>query len=122
MAQGDALAQAELFKFFSIDETFENERKRYIGAPSLPLRSKQEHNNSLVWWKVHNLLFPILARLAKLYLPIHATSDSSERVFSCASRIISNLRTGLNPDMAGRHLFFLELGLVSGTNESPEGH
>jgi hypothetical protein len=49
--------------------------------------------------------FPILARLAKIYLPIQATSAPAERVFSRASRIISNLRTGLTPAMAGRLLF-----------------
>ncbi len=48
LAQGDALAQAELFKFFPIDETFEDERKRYIDASSLPLRFKHKNTTILL--------------------------------------------------------------------------
>ncbi len=70
LAQGDAFLQAEFLRFSSIDEICENDLKRYIAASPLPLRSKQEHNNSLAFWKVNASLFQILARLAKLYLPI----------------------------------------------------
>ena len=69
------------------------------------IQLKEQLNNSIDWWKNNEINFPILARLAKIYLPIQATSAPSERIFSRASRIISNLRTGLSPEMAGRLLF-----------------
>lgn len=105
VAQGDAVIMAVFLNSSSVDETCENELTRYVASPSLLIRSKEGHNNSLDWWKSNEKHFPILARLARIYLPIQATSAPAERVFSRASRIISNLRTGLTPAMAGRLLF-----------------
>jgi hypothetical protein len=42
----------------------------------------------LAWWKGNERKFPILAKLARMYLAIQATSAPSERIFSVASRII----------------------------------
>ena len=66
--------------------------------------------NTLVWWKRNSILYPNLAALARKYLPIQATSASSERIFSRASLIISNLRTRLDPKIA-RKIFYLSENL-----------
>lgn len=80
-----------------------------LGIKPLKIKRKEGgygiFNDPLEWWKKNQGLFPILARLAKDYLAVQATSAPSERVFSVASRIISNRRTRMDPKMAGKILF-----------------
>ena len=89
------------------------ELKRYIAAPVLDVRTRQSDGNyvyydPLTWWKKNQIVYPILARLAMVYLAVQATSAPSERIFSLASRIISSRRTSLDPDLAGKMLFVSE--------------
>ena len=65
-----------------------------------------ECNNPLIWWKTKQLKFPTVAKLAKKYLGIPATSASSERIFSKARRIITGDRNRLAPEIAGT-LFYI---------------
>lgn len=104
VAQGDAETMAALFNSSSVEETCQNEFNGYVAAASLTIQNKEGHNSVLDWWKNNENNFPILARSATIYRPIQATSAPSERIFSRASRIISNLRTGLSPEMAGKLL------------------
>ncbi|KAL3872287.1 hypothetical protein ACJMK2_040221 [Sinanodonta woodiana] len=59
-------------------------------------------DNPLMWWKVNETSFPLLAKLAKMLLTIPATSVPSERVFSTAGDVVSAQRaslTGENVDI-----------------------
>lgn len=58
------------------------------------------------WWKKKQVAYPTLAVLARQFLAVQATSAPSERLFSRASRIISNNRTRLDPEVAGK-LFYV---------------
>ena len=60
--------------------------------------------NPLNWWKKHELTFPRLAKLARAYLALPATSAPSERIFSQASLVLAKRRTRLDPEMAGKLL------------------
>ena len=51
----------------------------------------------LKWWKSEDTKFPLLAKMAKKYLCVCATSVASERVFSLAGYIASNVRNCLKP-------------------------
>jgi hypothetical protein len=53
----------------------------------------------LEWWKLHSLEYPTLARIAKDFHAIPATSVSSERIFSKAERLLSSTRTRLKGDV-----------------------
>lgn len=61
-------------------------------------KSLAMEENSLLWWKVNNDKYPMLARLAKSYLCIPATSTPSERLFSAAGNIASKKRASLSQD------------------------
>ena len=64
--------------------------------------------DALEWWKLNESRFPHLALLAKKYLSIQATSAPSERIFSKAGRIISDLRTRLNSTISGMLMYLSE--------------
>ena len=54
------------------------------------------HNSDVMaWWRVNECRFPKLAKLAKVYLGIPATSASSERIFSKAGFITAKQRNCL---------------------------
>jgi hypothetical protein len=52
----------------------------------------------LPWWAANETTFPILARLARRYLTMQATSVPSERLFSTAGMIASASRSRLLPE------------------------
>ena len=61
--------------------------------------------NDLDWWKVHAPLHPNLARLAKKFLAIPASSVSSERIFSLAGNIVTKKRCRLSAEMVDMLVF-----------------
>ena len=58
-----------------------------------PLKSSE---NCLEWWFKHN--HPNLAKLAKRYLCVPATSVPAEQVFSVAGEIVNTKRASLKPE------------------------
>ena len=63
------------------------------------IQSKAEYPaimHVLDWWRDHSKTYPLLAKLAKKYLAVQATSCSSERTFSTGGRTVTNSRTRLN--------------------------
>ena len=72
----------------SSEEAFDSEVLLY---KYLPESGAEAEEDPLVWWTGNEATFPMLAKLAKKYLCISATSCASERVFS-TSRFICNDR------------------------------
>ena len=60
----------------------------------------------LEWWKTEETKFPSLAKLAKKYLCVCATSVSSERIFSTGGSIVTDSRTCLKPERVDSLVFF----------------
>lgn len=64
--------------------------------------------NPLPWWKENSHRFPLLAKLAQVYLAIPATSAPSERVWSRAARILTCKRSKLQPEVAQGMMYLME--------------
>ena len=60
-----------------------------------PLKSSE---NCLEWWGKNNCTYPNLAKLAKQYLCVPATSVPVEQVFSVAGEIVNTKRASLKPE------------------------
>ena len=86
----------------SLSEEFDN---------YLKLNPLKSCDNCLEQWSPNSLQFPNLAKLAKKYLCVPATSVPAEQVISVAGEVISNKRSSLkleNVDM----LIFLNKNIV----------
>ena len=59
----------------------------------------------LQWWKTNETSFPHLARLAKKYLAVPATSTKSERAYSAAGIIAGKRRASFLSENVDRPLF-----------------
>ena len=61
------------------------------------MRVQQVANDTdpLMWWKQHQEEFPRLARMARQYLAVPASSASPERLFSSVGLVKSDLRGSL---------------------------
>ena len=61
--------------------------------------------NALLWWKANQERFPLIAQVARQLLCVPATSVPSERIFSTAGLIVSNLRSSLKPENTDMLIF-----------------
>lgn len=71
--------------------TIEGEINRYLGD------CDRSHNDVLTYWKGKENSLPGLAKMAKMYLAIPATSTPSEGAFSKTKSIIGPQRASLAP-------------------------
>ena len=88
----------------SVDE----EVQLYFNSKALPIDT-----DPLAWWSAHAAEFLHLARLARRYLCIPATSVPSERVFSCAGLIVNKLRESWSPSNVDCLIFLQKNALQS---------
>lgn len=70
--------------------------KEFEHYASLPAVA-DKNCDPLEWWRKQMTSYPYIARLARRYLCVPATSCPSERVFSTAQNIVSNKRNSLKP-------------------------
>ena len=116
-----------------------NELERYKIAKGLPMfiyidsggEQAREYTDPLGWWKDNHHRFPILAKMARIYLAVQPTSAPAERVFSRASRLLSANRSAMSPELASKTFFVSEnweffenqviLAEVEFTEEAEEG-
>lgn len=77
-----------------------NEFDEYFSA-----RSVDRKSCPLMWWREQEKMFPMLAKLARKYLCIPASSVASERHFSTAGRIIRKDRVRLLPETSATLIF-----------------
>ena len=68
------------------------------------------------WWKVCEPKFPRIAKAAKIFLSIPATSISSECTFSAAGLTVNKLRSSLDLETVD-HIVFVNKNLKSGVKK-----
>ncbi|XP_061695574.1 E3 SUMO-protein ligase ZBED1-like [Syngnathoides biaculeatus] len=61
--------------------------------------------DALVWWRQHEVNFPLVAKLAKEYLCIPATSLPSERIFGASGNAVTSKRSCLEPERVDQLVF-----------------
>lgn len=104
-SESDEEVEVDLLQ--QIPQQCSDEIEAYRKLPRLPIKRGRTntYNNPLEWWKMRSLQFPILSKLARMYLCIPATSAPTERIFSLASRLISKARSQLDPETAGTIIY-----------------
>ncbi|KAG2467642.1 ZBED1 protein, partial [Polypterus senegalus] len=81
-------------------EQVQEEVSKYRASGCLSLEA-----DPLLWWKGHEATYPHIAKLAKRYLCIPATSVASERVFSTAGDIVTATRSVLSAENVDKLIF-----------------
>ena len=84
--------QATHSLFESVISPMQLEMNRYLNQQDLP----PANVDVLQWWRNHHREYPLLAKCARKYLCIQASSASSERVFSTGGAIVTYKRTKLD--------------------------
>ena len=82
------------------DTSIPTEVKRYFADPAV-----SRNEDPLLWWRKNESRFPHIARLARLFLAVPATSTPSERVFSAAGNIVTKKRSALSPENVDALIF-----------------
>ena len=105
---GTATPQSDQTDIVAQDESTDDEMFRRIKKQRVEKRSEMgryltkpvadRNVNILEWWKYHADKFPCLARIARDYLAIPATSVPCERAFPGGTDLITNKRGSLNDD------------------------
>ena len=80
---------------------------RYLDSATTPCAKFSPTKNpkeALVWWAKHRALFPNVARAARKWLSVQATSAPAERVFSLMKRVFE-ARRNLDPVQIAHQVF-----------------
>ena len=88
-----------------IIDDFERELKQYLNMSIENEINEATTKNPLLFYEKHSKMFPTLCEVAKYIFAAVASSASSERIFSCAGRIITKKRNRLSPKTAGMLIF-----------------
>lgn len=83
-----------------LEDTIKAELDNYLITPTIDVEQ-----DSLAWWRVHNVNFPQLSKLARKYLCTPGTSSPSERLFSASGNIITCERSCLKPSKVDMLVF-----------------
>jgi hypothetical protein len=85
------------FRFipFNKNKQKTDELKHYLNSPE----SVEDKNFDIYqFWKVNSLIYPVLSRMARDYLPLQPTSLASEQSFSRGRQFIPYTRARLNDE------------------------
>ena len=109
VATGNGGAPTEQHEADIIKEC-ELELKRYLDTEGLSIGLEGGgYRNPLKWWKDFGTRqFPILWKLAEVFLAIPATSAPSERIWSRASQVLTIRRANLDEEITSGIMFVKE--------------
>lgn len=69
-----------------------SEVDKYLQLPALPTTRNGRDTCPLEWWKMHSHELPCLAKMARQFLALPASSAGVERLFSAAGRMHDDLK------------------------------
>lgn len=81
-------------------ELIRDEIAQYLAQPAVDI-----NEDPLQWWRTHKSLFPVLARLARKFLCIPASSAPVERVWSTAGNVVTQKRARLSDELVDAIVF-----------------
>lgn len=84
----------------TLEEQMETQLQLYLAEPAVTHTS-----NPFSWWAANGSRFPQLARVARKFLAIPASSVASERVFSTAGLVVNTRRSALKPEHVEQLVF-----------------
>ena len=86
--------------------------QKYMSEPQID-RNLHPYN----WWKNHEHVYPLIAKLARHYLCIPATSAVSERTFSTAGNIVTAKRSCVAPENVNVFVFLHQINFGMNPNQ-----
>lgn len=81
----------------------EKARRELLSFLDEPLIEPEQ--SALTWWATNAPRYPNIAKLARVFLSIPATSVPSEQIFSKAGQVITTRRSSLKPEHAEQLIF-----------------
>lgn len=103
-------------KFESIADKFYKKKKaeqevssEFKAFRALKVLLEYKDADGTEWWRKYEATFPVLARLARRYLAIPASSAPSERVFSKYSLLWEKRKCNLKPETANDIIYLHEV-------------
>ena len=87
-------------KFFDDEDESSNKPKDYNDEFEnyLKERTLRMSDNPFSWWNGNKVLYPLLAKLARKYLTVQATSTPAERVMSEMGNILTKKRLAMSDE------------------------
>jgi hypothetical protein len=93
--------QPRLFSIFDQNQPrVSDEVKEYLAEDKISF-----NQNPFEWWAGKKNKYPVLSKMARIYLAAPATSTPSERLFSDAGNLLSAKRTRMSPELFKRIMF-----------------
>ncbi|KAJ8006377.1 hypothetical protein DPEC_G00134590 [Dallia pectoralis] len=86
--------------FMHLEQAVEAELNSYFFSPTI-----HSEADPLAWWKLHQVTYPKLTKLARKYLCIPAASSPSEMLFSTSGNVVTCQRTCLKPSKVNMLVF-----------------
>ncbi|XP_053298983.1 E3 SUMO-protein ligase ZBED1 [Pleuronectes platessa] len=83
-----------------LEQALEAELNSYLLSPTIDSEA-----DPLAWWKLHQVTYSKLSKLARRYLCIAATSSPSERLFSTSGNVVTCQRACLKPSKVNMLVF-----------------
>jgi|GraSoiStandDraft_24_1057298.scaffolds.fasta_scaffold25211_2 hypothetical protein len=93
--------QPRLFSIFDHNQPrVSDEVREYLAEDKISF-----NQNPFEWWAGKKTKYPVLSKMARIYLAAPATSTPSERLFSDAGNLLSAKRTRMSPELFKRIMF-----------------
>lgn len=94
-------SQSSIFAIFEQNQPkVHDEVTEYLQEDIIPF-----NQNPFEWWANKKIKYPVLAKIARIYLVVPATSTPSERLFSDAGNLLSAKRSRMDAELFKRMIF-----------------